>query len=240
MEPVAQTKTLIPSSLAQLPSYSKLLMPNRTQVQGEDFSQMVDLIQRQQSLNHQILDERMKLGTRLPSSALLQFLDKNNYGDCMHIATAVNNILQENSNDLSSCMPNGIVVLMWRRNYYTMVANFASAPFLYQSRVGNMDEKTRQAFRNGCSSQASPKHVFNVLNLPKDLAKTLDRKGKLFLSPDFRELGDKSIIIDPWLTDDLVFPSSEANVRYQESFNTSYPIVMLLKPDHPINSVCLW
>ena len=72
---------------------------------------------------------------------------------------------------------------------------------------------------------ASPKHVFNVLNMPKDLQK---------------KLGDTSVVIDPWLTDETAFLNSEADSRYKESFGYSHPIVMLLKPDQPISSICLW
>ena len=240
INPIIEIKTFLPPSLARLPSYTKLLLLTETRVPNGESENPIELIQRQNALNNQILQERLHEGGKLPSKTLFRLLDENNYGDCRHIATAVNRVLQENADELNSLMPSSIVVLMWRRNYYTMMANFVSAPLLHHSRVKNMDELTLQSFRKSCSNQASPGHVFNVLNLPKDLAKALDQKEKLFLSTDFRELGNESIIIDPWLTDDLVFLSSEANNRYQGSFNCSYPVVMLLKPEHPINSICLW
>ena len=236
-----QIKSLLPASLAQLPSYSKLIVGNtNNESQAGNLETITSLVQRQVALNDSILQARKLINGGLPSNELIHLLSEHNYGDCRHIATVVNAVIRENTTELGEQMPSGIVVLMDRKNYYALKANIVLAPLVYGSRLSKMDEGTHQSFRKGCSVMASPKHVFNVLNMPKDLQKKLDKKGVVFLSPDFKELGDTSVVIDPWLTDEIAFLSSETDSRYKESFGYSHPIVMLLKPDQPISSICLW
>lgn len=236
-----------PKDINKMGSLSRLAyfytpVPNIQEVAGVPTDEETQkLLSNRGTLEQAILKQRLAKGAKLEAEEVASIMQQTNYADCIHSASLVKRIIEENKQELKPFLPQGIIILLSNKAYYTVQANIFLAPFISARVKNNMDETAYQRFKQDLPMLASPHHMLNVLNMPKDLSKKLERNGKVFLSNDFKELGPQSVIIDEWINKEPIFESSKADEIYKPFFSLKPPpYVLLLKSDHPIAKTYLF
>lgn len=204
-----------------------------------------DLVLRHDGMASAIHTRRTRLQGNLKPDNWEELFDLLEYGDCQHITSYVNSMLDahRDSPEIKDLLPQAIAIIISENNYKNLRDFLSWSKTTYGVEINLMDETTLYDCKRFCAYRGiEVKHMFVVVNLPLDTQDELGltanegEPGLTFVSEDLREL-DQAIFIDGWALhlSNQVFTVDGAKNAYKDWLENGKYRIMLLNPRHNIS-----